>query len=85
MTHPSQQTIKRNYPSNEKAYPTEKAVGSVLYEDIISLSRMAQIDLTAIEAKTLAEQMNQSKKSVDALGELICLDDTSSLIFQVQS
>ena len=57
----------------------------MLYEDIISLSRMAQIDLTAVEAKALVEQMNQSRKSVDALGELICLDDTSGLIFQVQS
>ena len=57
----------------------------MLYEDIISLSRMAQIDLTAVEAKALVEQMNQSKKSVDALGELICLEDTSGLIFQVQS
>ena len=57
----------------------------MLHKDIVSLSKMAQIDLSAAEIEILMEQIIQSKHSIDMLKELIHIDDTSELIFQVES
>ena len=56
----------------------------MLHKDIVSLSKMAQIDLSAAEIEILMEQIIQSKHSIDMLKELIHIDDTSELIFQVE-
>ena len=57
----------------------------MLHKDIVSLSKMAQIDLSTVEIEILMEQIIQSKHSIDMLKELIHIDDTSELIFQVES
>ena len=57
----------------------------MLHKDIVSLSKMAQIDLSTAEIEFLMEQIIQSKHSIDMLKELIHIDDTSELIFQVES
>ena len=57
----------------------------MLHKDIVALSKMAQIHLTEAEIEILMEQIIQSKHSVDMLSELISIDDTSELIFQVES
>ena len=57
----------------------------MLHKDIVSLSKMAQIDLSAAEIEILMEQIIQSKHSIEMLKELIHIDDTSELIFQVES
>lgn len=57
----------------------------MLHKDIVSLSKMAQINLSAAEIEILMEQIIQSKHSIDMLKELIHIDDTSELIFQVES
>ena len=56
-----------------------------LHKDIVSLSKMAQINLSAAEIEILMEQIIQSKHSIEMLKELIHIDDTSELIFQVES
>ena len=57
----------------------------MLHKDIVSLSKMAQINLSAAEIEILIEQIIQSKHSIEMLKELIHIDDTSELIFQVES
>ena len=57
----------------------------MLHKDIVALSKMAQIHLTEAEIEILMEQIIQSKHSVDMLSELISIDNTSELIFQVES
>ena len=57
----------------------------MLHKDIVSLSKMAQIDLSTAEIEILMEQIIQSKHSIEMLKELIHIDDTSELIFQVES
>lgn len=57
----------------------------MLHKDIVSLSKMAQINLSAAEIEILMEQIIQSKHSIEMLKELIHIDDTSELIFQVES
>ena len=57
----------------------------MLHKDIVSLSKMAQIDLSTADIEILMEQIIQSKHSIDMLKELIHIDDTSELIFQVES
>ena len=57
----------------------------MLHQDIVALSKMAQIHLTEAEIEILMEQIIQNKHSVDMLSELISIDDTSELIFQVES
>ena len=57
----------------------------MLHKDIVSLSKMAQINLSAAEIEILMEQIIQSKHSIEMLKELIHIDDTSELIFQVGS
>ena len=57
----------------------------MLHKDIVALSKMAQIYLTEAEIEVLMEQIIQSKHSVDMLSEFISIDDTSELIFQVES
>ena len=56
----------------------------MLHKDIVSLSKMAQIDLSTAEIEILMELIIQSKHSIDMLKELIHIDDTSELIFQVE-
>ena len=57
----------------------------MLHQDIVALSKMAQIHLAEAEIEILMEQIIQSKHGVDMLSELISIDDTSELIFQVES